>query len=270
VALLSLALATIYGLVQILAVPHGLSSVTELGLTLGTAGRRPELAALLAQAPNHALWLLSISMGIPINSSVRSHDHQFALTFFTGSNAVNWLLPVIAAVLWLTGAAVAMFYAASPRDGRRNAYRMAWLAPVLTTAVFVFNGSAVGSVRAAVRLHSSFWWGLLLGIVWAAAAGLLAPALVMRLPVPVIRAGRRFAMTMYGAPPDAASPPPSDPPTEPSSEPPEPPTPGSSEPAGPPPEPLRPPEPPTEPLGSPYPAPQPPDRPPLGGSTAGG
>ena len=169
---LSMLLATIYAVVQILAVPHELSQVTQAGLLTDPSNRREEFADLLGFAPNHALWMLMWAMGVPLTFAINSRSRDWTLTTFTdgdnffdvAGNAVYWVLPAIAAVTWLIGAAAAALHASTPPEGRRNGYRLTFLAPLLTSAIFVMAGAAVRTGGFEVRMHFAYWWALLLSV----------------------------------------------------------------------------------------------------------
>jgi hypothetical protein len=238
-------LGTTYALIQILAIPHHLSHITHAGLgnlfgaepqfdatAVGiSASRRGEFASLLAFSPNHAMWLLAWAMGVPLRIATQPHALQtlfgshWSLTHFADHKAVYWVLPVIAAILWLTAAAVTALYGATPRDGQGNGLRLPLLTPVFTTGIFVMAGLAIharlpGSGAAGLRLHFMFWWLLLLGIVWAGVAGIVAPQLVSRLSAVTVTRIRRPLVRWFGAPPAGAVlaapdriPPPPPPPT---------------------------------------------------------
>jgi hypothetical protein len=208
---LAFVLGTVYALVQILAVPHSLSHMTQIALTTDPTSRRIELAALLGFAPNHALWLLMWAMGVPLTFAIDHHSRSLTLTTFTdgdrffnpSGNGAYWVLPPIAAVLWIVAAASAALYAPAPREGRRNAYRMVVLAPLLTSAIFVMAGAAAHAGSLSIRLHFSYWWAFLLGMVWAAGAGIIAPELVLRMPAGMILGFRRLFVRVFHAPPAA-------------------------------------------------------------------
>lgn len=214
VVALAFVLATIYALVQVLAVPHHLSNMTQAGLNTDVASRRDELASLFGLAPNNALWMFMWAMGVPLTLAFGHQTKSWTLTTFTdgdssfdeNGNGVYWVLPAIAAVLWLVGAAAAALHAPSPREGRRNAYRMPLLAPLLTSAIFVMAGLAVRAGRVALRMHFAYWWAFLLGLVWAAGAGILAPEIVLRLPARMLVALRRVLVRFFGAAPTAVAP----------------------------------------------------------------
>ena len=204
-------LATIYALVQVLAIPHDLSTITQAGMATDPSSRRDELAELLAFAPNHALWMLMWAMGVPLTVATAHRSFSWTLTGFTDGhgdfvekgNGVYWVLPVISAVVWIIGAAAAALFAATPREGRRNSYRMTLLAPLLTSAIFVMAGLAARKGGFLIRMHFSYWWAFLLGLVWAGGAGILAPELVLRLPARVISGLRWIVIRLFGAPPSA-------------------------------------------------------------------
>lgn len=201
-------LGTIYALVQILAVPHDLSQMTQAGLNQDPTNRRDELSSLLGFAPNHALWMLMWSMGVPLTLTVGHATHSLTLTSFTdgdknfaeNGNGVYWVLPAIGAVVWIVAAALAALYAPTPREGRRNGYRMVLLAPLLTSAIFVMAGLAARAGHIGVRMHFSYWWAFLLGLVWSAGAGILAPELALRLPAGVLVGLRRVLIRVFRAP----------------------------------------------------------------------
>lgn len=202
-------LGTVYALVQILAVPHHLSQITQAGLLTDVTSRRDELSALLGFAPNHALWMLMWGMGVPLTVAAGHASYSWTLTSFTDgdtnfvndANGVYWVLPVITGIVWLVAAASAALHAPAPRQGRRNGYRIVFLAPLLTSAIFVMAGLAERSGQFSVRMHFSYWWAFLLGLVWSASAGILAPELVLRLPPAVIVGLRGFLIRVFRAPP---------------------------------------------------------------------
>jgi len=204
-------LGTIYALVQILAVPHALSDITQAGLQTDASSRRDELGTLPGFAPNHALWMLMWAMGVPLTVAFAHRSFSWTLTSFTdgdknfvpSGNGVYWVLPVVSAVVWIIGASAAALFASTPREGRRNAYRMVLLAPLLTSAIFVMTGFAAREGGFLIRMHFSYWLAFLMGLVWSAGAGILAPELVLRLPRAVISGLRRALSRMFAAPPAA-------------------------------------------------------------------
>ncbi|HEX3898547.1 MAG TPA: hypothetical protein VHW74_05195 [Mycobacteriales bacterium] len=132
--LVSFVASTIYALIQILADPQHLSTMSQLGLISdNTSGRKGELDSLLAFGLNNAMWMLSWGMGIPLRVAFLAHSHKIGLTRFTDQNGLYWLVPVATAAMWLTAAGIAHLYSATPIEGRRNGYRLPILAPVLTT-----------------------------------------------------------------------------------------------------------------------------------------
>lgn len=194
--------ATIYAVIQILVRPHHLSSMTQLGLITDATGRKSELDGLLAFGLNHAMWLLTWGMGIPLRLAFGHHHQRIGLTSFTDHDGYYWFLPVLIGVAWLIAAGVATLYSNNPAEGRRNGYRLPLLAPVLTTAIFVIGGIAVQPFGAgpAFRFHIYAWLGLGVGLVWSAAAGVVAPPLVMALPRNVVYPIHQALVRRFGAP----------------------------------------------------------------------
>jgi hypothetical protein len=213
---------TIYALVQMLVNPHHVSEMTGTGFLPGvllqsssSTSRRSDLAMLLGFAPNQALWMLTWAMGVPLTftTAAVSHaltihkSHSLTLTSFTNgdqafgetANAVYWILLPLAALVWLIGAAAAALFAPTPREGRRNGYRLPLLAPLLTSAIFVMAGLALRAHHALIRVHIAYGWAFLLGLIWAGAAGALAPELVLRLPTSIITALRKVLSRVFGA-----------------------------------------------------------------------
>lgn len=201
-------LTSVYTLVQILAVPHGLSDLTNASLlTDSTASRREEFSAFLALAPNVTASMLLFAMGVPRTESVGGLQHATTLTTFTDANGVYWLVPIVAALLWLLAAGVATLYGASPRAGRRHALLLPVPVLALVVGSYVLDGFHAHTVGfgSSVHLHFDFWWGVLAALLWSAVAAVVMTNLVLRLPPALLRSVRRILIRRFHAPPaDAA------------------------------------------------------------------